>query len=85
MDSTVSESNRTVAVFGRLVFIAIGLTIVGFGVNGVLVGEQSAESDAGGGLGVPIGGILIAIGSLVVLGALISLAWRLSSYYDPDD
>ena len=79
-------------VFGRLVFIAIGLTVVGIGVDCLLIGLRSTGSESFGQFGAVSGGILIAIGSLVVKGTslvvqgtLISLAWRLSSYYDPDD
>lgn len=79
------ESNSAVAVFGRVLFIAIGLTIVGYGIDSVLTGLRSTGSESFGQLDVASGWILIAIGSLVTLAALISLAWRLSSYYDPDD
>ncbi len=72
------------AVFARVLVIAIGLTIVGFGLDSLRIGQQSTGSESFGQLDVFSGAILIALGSLVVLGALTSLAWRLSSYYDSD-
>jgi len=84
MDPSDSESKRAVAVFGRVLVIAIGLTMVGFGVNYLRIGLQPAPSESFSQLDVVTGGFLIALGSLVVLGALISLVWRLSRHYGSD-